>query len=308
MGGSVAGPFGAGGGLVLGLIFGLSTADSHYEQLHGQILAEQAKDKELEAQLEQEIERQRELEAQLENRKDTPAPEQREGNTDTAGDRGPAQEIETTQSVEEKEEIGSLASLGKRKTDPATPTSPFKNVKVRDINGDGVPDLWITYDPLKPGEIIRQEEDTNWDGRPDTWSYFADAKLVRREVDTNRDGRSDRFFFYKDESLAREERDERGDGRSSFRAIYENDRLARVEKDLDQDGKMDLWVYYDTDQPEEVVIREERDLNSDGGVDLWSYYEDGRLVRRDVSTLGLDYLSKQERPLPEVPSQTLPKS
>ena len=85
MGGSVAGPFGAGGGLVLGLIFGLSTADSHYEQLHGQILAEQAKDKELEAQLEQEIELQRELEAQLENRKDTSEPEQRES---TAGNRG----------------------------------------------------------------------------------------------------------------------------------------------------------------------------------------------------------------------------
>jgi hypothetical protein len=71
---------------------------------------------------------------------------------------------------------------------------------------------------------------------------------------------------------------------------------------------MDLWVYYDTDQPEEVVIREERDLNSDGGVDLWSYYEDGRLVRRDVSALGLDYLSKQEMPMQEVPPQTLPKS
>ena len=138
MGGSVARPFGAGGGLVLGLIFGLSTADSHYEQLHGQILAEQAKDKELEAQLEQEIELQRELEAQLEIREGTSEPEQRES---TAGDRGSAKEIETTQSVKEKEEIGSLASLGKRKTDPATPTSSFKNVKVRDINGDGFPDL-----------------------------------------------------------------------------------------------------------------------------------------------------------------------
>jgi len=94
MGGSVAGPFGAGGGLVLGLIFGLSTADSHYEQLNGQILAEQAKDKELEAQLEQEIERQRELEAQLEKSADTSEQIQREGNTDTAGNRGPAKEIE----------------------------------------------------------------------------------------------------------------------------------------------------------------------------------------------------------------------
>ncbi|MCH8055950.1 MAG: hypothetical protein IH857_07355, partial [Deltaproteobacteria bacterium] len=66
MGGSIAGPYGAGGGLIIGLITGLFTADAHYAELNAQIQSEQAKDKELEAQIEQEIERQRELEAQLE--------------------------------------------------------------------------------------------------------------------------------------------------------------------------------------------------------------------------------------------------
>jgi len=36
---------------------------------------------------------------------------------------------------------------------PAVPRHRFKNLEVRDINGDGVPDLWIYYNPQKPGEI-----------------------------------------------------------------------------------------------------------------------------------------------------------
>jgi hypothetical protein len=58
---------------------------------------------------------------------------------------------------------------------------------------------------------------------------------------------------------------------------------------------MSLWVYYDTAKEGEVVSKEERDLNGDGVADLWSYYENGRLVRRDVSAIGLELLSKQEQ-------------
>ena len=58
---------------------------------------------------------------------------------------------------------------------------------------------------------------------------------------------------------------------------------------------MNLWVYYDTAKEGEVIIKEERDLNGDGVADLWSYYENGRLVRRDVSAIGLELLSKQEQ-------------
>jgi hypothetical protein len=48
-------------------------------------------------------------------------------------------------------------------------------------------------------------------------------------------------------------------------------------------------------------LKEERDLNGDGVVDLWSYYEDGRLVRRDLSAVGLELLSKQDQ-LPSSPA------
>jgi hypothetical protein len=304
MGGSIAGPYGAGGGLIIGLIAGLLTADAHYAQLNAQIQSEQAKDKELEAQIEQEMERQRELDAKLGKAVDSSQPK-KEG---TQLAQGPSKASTIEKQVDKKEEPTSVASLNKKDVAPAAPSSSFKNVEVRDINGDGIPDLWIYYNPLKPGEIIRQEESTKGDGKVDTWSYFNDGKLVRREVDTKGTGRPDTVYYYENDKISREERDEYGDGRPSFRAFYQNGRLAKVERDLDRDGKMDLWIYYDTTKDGEVVLKEERDLNGDGSVDLWSYYEGGKLVRQDVSAVGLEHLMKQEKHPPEASPELLPKA
>jgi len=261
-----------------------------------QIQTEQAKDKELEAQIEHEIERQRELEAQLSKTGNPLETKKRE--EPQIAQRDTRETKSETRVDNKKEEPATVASLSKKDLAPNPAHSPFKNVEVKDANGDGIPDLWIYYNPLKPGEIIRQEEDTDGDARVDTWSYFNNGKLVRREVDTKKTGRADTVYAYDNERMAREERDENGDGQTSFRAYYQNGRPAKVEKDLNNDGKMDLWIYYDATKDGEVVLREERDLNEDGGVDLWSYYEEGRLVRRDVSAVGLEILSKQE----EIPS------
>ena len=46
-----------------------------------------------------------------------------------------------------------------------------------------MPDIWIYYNPQKPGEIIRQEEATKNDGRVDAWSYYKDGQMIRRDVD-----------------------------------------------------------------------------------------------------------------------------
>ncbi|MBI2985864.1 MAG: FlxA-like family protein [Deltaproteobacteria bacterium] len=308
MGGSIAGPYGAAAGLLLGAFYGFATADAYYEQINAQIQSEQAKDKELEAQIEREIERQRELEAQLGQ---APAPVETKNREAPQIAQRESQErkVETkpeSKADSGKEALGPLASLPKKEISPRTTGSPFKNVEVRDINGDGIPDLWIYYNPLKPGEIIRQEEATNGDGKVNTWSYFKDGKLVRREVDAKGNGRPDIIYYYENDKLTREERDEHGDGQPSYRAIYQDGRLARVEKDLNHDGKMDLWIYYDTAKEGEVVLKEERDLNGDGAVDLWSYYEAGRLTRRDVSAAGLEILSKEEKiPTPPPDPQTI---
>jgi hypothetical protein len=222
MGGSLAGPYGAGGGLILGLLAGLFTADAHYAQLNTQIQTEQAKDKELETKIEQEMQRQRELEAQLANSGGNPAA--RNG----AEPLRPAQQLtpKTTRVALADAPIA-VASLTKKENIADLPVSPFKNVEVRDINGDGVPDLWIYYSPLKPSEIVRQEEATHWDGRVDAWSYFKDGNLVRREVDTRGKGVADLVYYYDQEQIVREERDENGTGYVSFRAIYQNGRRPR---------------------------------------------------------------------------------
>lgn len=289
MGGAVGGPFGAGGGLIVGLVAGLLTADAYNADLQAKIQTGQTKDRELEAQIDREIERQRELEAQLRKAGAISEPKQRE-------------EVQIAKRATKE------TKMDKKEIHYPPPSIPFKNVRIRDINQDGVPDLWIYYNPSKPQEIVRQEEDTNGDGRVDTWSAFKDSKLVRREVDTKGNGKPDTIYYYEDHKISREERDENGDGGPSFRAVYQNGRLAKVEKDLDRDGKIDLWIYYDTTKDQELVLKEEKDLNGDGAIDLWSYYENGRLVRKDVSSAGLQYLSEQEKPAPEAPSPALPKS
>ena len=297
MGGSIAGPYGAGGGLIIGLLTGLFTADSHYTEIHNQVSSEQQKDQQLESAIEQELARQRGLDNQLANAV---------GSTPSPGAPSPTQPVapsvptqqplprDTAPNARAQDNI-TLASLGKPTAAPVTAPSPFKNVEVRDVNGDGIPDLWIYYNPQKPGEIVRQEEASKSDGRVDTWSYFKDGQLIRRDVDAKGQGRPDTVFYYDNDKIAREERDETGQGRMTYRATYQNGRLAKVEKDSSGSGRSDLWVYYDTGRDGDVVTKEERDLNGDGIPDLWTYFESGRPLRRDVSAVGLEILSKQEQ-------------
>ncbi|HLN86109.1 MAG TPA: hypothetical protein VK200_06590 [Candidatus Limnocylindrales bacterium] len=304
MGGSIAGPYGAGGGLLIGLIAGLFTADAHYGQLNQQIYTEQQKDQQLEAAIEQELARQRELENQIGNPNASASPVTQ---TESSGATAPAQPNLPRQPPPPSRapDNSQLAGINKPVAVP-TAAPPFKNVEVRDVNGDGIPDLWIYYNPQKPGEIMRQEEASKGDGRVDTWSYFNQGQLIRRDVDSKGLGRPDVVFYYDKDKIVREERDESGQGRITYRASYENGRIAKVEKDTNGSGRADLWIYYDSSQDGEVVIKEERDLNGDGIADLWSYYENGRLVRRDVSAIGLESLAKQEQlPAPAAALKTV---
>ena len=315
VGGAIGGPYGAGGGLIIGLLAGLFTADAYYTQLNGQVQSEQDKDKALEAKIEQELQRQRDLDNKLAANSGNSAQQSAAGPQQSAADppqlaqkptvpqattvamKAPSTGASST--VAMKEPSTGAASKNKETTSMSAP-SPFKNVEVKDMNGDGIPDLWIYYNPLKPGEIVRQEEATHWDGKVDTWSYFKDGKLVRREVDTKGRGTADTVYYYDNDQIVREDRDERGLGYATFRVLYQNGRRAKLEEDSSGGGKIDHWVYYDTSADGEVISKEERDLNGDGVVDLWAYYQNGRLVRRDVSAVGLEIVSKQDQ-LPSAP-------
>jgi hypothetical protein len=293
MGGSFAGLYGAGGGLVLGLLAGLFTASAQEAQLNNQIQTEQAKDKDLEAKVEEELERQRKLENLVGS---SVASSAAEPSPLASSQKATADSVKSTNPpVNENSSPVALAALEKKLPAGSSPRAPFKNVEVKDINGDGIPDLWIYYNPLKPGEIVRQEESTHWDGKVDSWSYFKEGSLVRREVDTKGRGASDTVYYYDNDQMVREERDERGIGYATLRVLYQSGRRAKLEEDSSGSGKIDHWIYYDTSADGEVMLKEERDLNGDGIVDLWAHYQNGRLVRQDVSAVGMEVLSKQDR-------------
>lgn len=312
LGGIFGGPFGAPASMgmgAIGFIYGMFTADTKIAEEKAQAQAryqkEADKDRALETAIEQEIERQRALENQIAGVAGQPVSTQPAPLPQKVGQ--PAPPIATP--LPQTSSSPAAITVARASNPPALP--PFRNVEVRDVNNDGVPDIWIYYNPQKPGEIMRQEEATKGDGRVDSWSYYQGGQMVRRDVDRLGSGRPDTIYYYEKDKIVREERDEVGQGRMTYRASYQNGRIDKVEKDSSGQGRPDLWIYYDTSRDGEIVIKEERDLNGDGVADLWSFYVDGRLVRRDVNAPGLEILSKQDQvplPIAELRPPTIPGS
>ncbi len=307
VGAIAGGPYGVGGGFVIGLVAGLLMADSHYNAIQNQIYSEQQKNLHLEAAIERELARQAELEKDVFTAVGSPA--ETPSSLNNAGLKG-SEALEPFGPTPEKGTIqrsseSMILATAKKPAADREFAKAVENVDVRDVNGDGVPDLWVYYNPKKPDEILRQEEASNYDGRVNIWNYFKNKQLVRREVDSGNHGRPDTVFYYVDDKITREERDESGAGRMTYRATYENGRLATVEKETRGDGRTDLWIFYDTTKLGEKVVREEKDLDGDGLIDVWSYYNDGRLVRRDVSAAGLKVFSNQEQ-LPAIARELNP--
>ncbi|HEX4920906.1 MAG TPA: hypothetical protein VFV92_09230 [Candidatus Bathyarchaeia archaeon] len=160
VGGSIGGLYGAGGGLIIGLVVGLFTTDAHYAQINAQVQVEQAKDRELEAKIEQELQRQRELDAQLTNTAGTPLPgkavEPQPVNTPADAKTTRVVSKDPSGPTQNSTSTSAVASLNNRKENLSNSPSPFKNVEVRDTNGDGIADLWIYYNPIKPGGSRRR--------------------------------------------------------------------------------------------------------------------------------------------------------
>jgi hypothetical protein len=94
------------------------------------------------------------------------------------------------------------------------------SVRTEDLNGDGRPDLWRTYD--RQGQLSEIAVDTNFDGRSDVREYYDHGALVRRETDRNFDGRVDLI-------------------ESFDRTTHER---VRSVVDVDYDGRADLLVLF----------------------------------------------------------------
>jgi len=108
-----------------------------------------------------------------------------------------------------------------------------------DTNLDGIKDVLRTFNDK--GEPVREEADTNYDGRVDSWIVYSNNHIVKHEIDTNGDGKPDVWKFYTQGVLARIHRDTNFDGRPDVWEIYVRGQLDRVGIDIDFDGRVDRW-------------------------------------------------------------------
>lgn len=117
-----------------------------------------------------------------------------------------------------------------------------------DTNLDGIKDVVRLY--TEKGELQREEADTNYDGRVDSWMSFANGHVVKHELDRNGDGMSDVWKFYNAGKLSRVQRDTNYDGKPDVWEIYVQGKLDRIGVDLDFDGRVDRW---DRDEQSRLV-------------------------------------------------------
>ncbi len=108
-----------------------------------------------------------------------------------------------------------------------------------DTNFDGVKDVVRHYNDK--GESLREEADSNYDGRLDTWLTLSKGHVTEARVDNNGDGNPDEWKFYSSGKLARVKRDTNFDGKPDVWEIYREGHLERMGVDVDGDERVDRW-------------------------------------------------------------------
>ncbi|MBF5043985.1 hypothetical protein FGE12_16415 [Aggregicoccus sp. 17bor-14] len=112
-----------------------------------------------------------------------------------------------------------------------------------DINYDGTFDVTKEYDvshPAEEGEVlVREQVDSDLNGRPDTVTVYEKGLVVRQERDLDGDGRPDVWVHYVGGRQTLTERDTNGDGRADSWEYWKDGRVERIAEDKDGDGKPD---------------------------------------------------------------------
>jgi len=108
-----------------------------------------------------------------------------------------------------------------------------------DTNLDGVKDIVRTFNAK--GEPVKEEADTNYDGKIDVWLAFSAGRVVEEDVDTIGDGKPHVWKVYLDGQLSRIKRDTKGTGKPDVWEIYTKGRLERMGIDQSGDGHVDIW-------------------------------------------------------------------
>ncbi len=102
---------------------------------------------------------------------------------------------------------------------------------------------------------------------------FDNEGLIVRSFDLSNDDVADLWKIF---SLKRENVDD----------VEPTLKLVRKEVDSNFDNVVDIWFHYNS---QEKLYREEADTDFDGNFDMVSYYEKGRLMKRDLHKVGIEF-------------------
>jgi hypothetical protein len=152
-----------------------------------------------------------------------------------------------------------------------------------DRDYDGRIDVWILFENGAP---VARDLDENGDGKPDAWERYANGRMTSRAVDRDGNGARDAFYTYQGDALIEERHDTKGNGSIDRIVHYSGRHLTSTEEDRDGNGAIDTWSNYGLDgRGREVVVRVERDTGGDGKPDSFESFEqqDDKtvLVRRE---------------------------
>jgi hypothetical protein len=130
------------------------------------------------------------------------------------------------------------------------------------------------------GQLSRVDEDLDLDGTLEAVTLFEADQPTRRRVDSDGNGEPDLWSFYAGGEVIRNERDRDGDGFRDLITHYQGGHLLREEEDRNADGRPDVVVLY---RDGEISQRDE-DADLDGTIDVQSFYENGKLARKVVNS------------------------
>ncbi len=140
----------------------------------------------------------------------------------------------------------------------------------QDSDYDGSLDIWNSYED---GKLVARVRDTDGDGDPDVWEGYENDRMTHRTIDRDLDGVADAFYVYGGDILVEERHDSNNDGIIDRQISYQNLFRVRAEEDRDFDGNMDVWTTYGVSHGKEVVERVEQATKGNGPPDRIETYE-----------------------------------
>ena len=112
-----------------------------------------------------------------------------------------------------------------------------------DRNHDGEWDYWSYHDGH--GNILKTDEDNNYDGKPDeVWTY-TNGDLISLEKDNDFNGIPDEFWIYKNHIIQQMDMKPNGAKYITLREIFKNGVLTEMWRDQDTNGNFKTVERYD---------------------------------------------------------------